>query len=276
MASKSTQALLSWSLDAAASVLILGLLAAWLADLQNPDNNPSYLSKSFVENGFCLSHRFDCTHTSCSILDGVCGMACLIAMAAGKLPSSAVGSAAYFLAHGYAHYEIGRTGVNGDRGGMGLIDSLGLAIIISIGPIAMASSLVEAKKMSRSAANAVAAPILAALVATYHVYVKQPRYALLYINVSITLCAAVPKALLVGFRSEEDIHSRSSKFHWPGFLASALIVTVIICEPFFCEQFISSIGGHLIFDTSLALGVLSDMVKEHGDRTNDEAKLKTT
>ena len=97
--------------------------------------------------------------------------------------------------------------------------------------------------MSRSAANAVAALILAALVATYHAFVKQARYALLYINVSITLCAAVPKALLVGFRSEEDILSRSSKFHLPGFIASALIVTVIICEPFFCEQFVASLGG---------------------------------
>lgn len=195
-------------------------------------------------------------------------------MLVGKASRSTVGTAVYFIAHGFGHYDVGQSDLTQERG-MNLQDSIILSIIISVGPLSMARKMVDAKKMTRSVANAVAAVLLASLVGLYFFYIKRPTYALLYINLSIFLSGYVPSCLMIGFKSKEDIAYRSSDFYWPQEIARFMVAAVIFCEPFFCDSFVASIGGHFVFDASLAFQALASLMKQQAEQNCKEEKLKT-
>ena len=67
--------------------------------------------------------------------------------------------------------------------------------------------------------------------------------------------------IMIGFKSKDDIEYRASRLHWLKMSAEVLVLAVILCEPFFCDQFVAKIGGHFVFDLSLALDVLVDLTK---------------
>ena len=61
----------------------------------------------------------------------------------------------------------------------------------------------------------------------------------------------------VGYTSREDIAIWSSGFHWATALTSAIVIGVVVCEPFFCDEFVAGAGGHFLFDASLALDAVA-------------------
>ena len=96
------------------------------------------------------------------------------------------------------------------------------------------------------------AQLLAVYIAIYALYVRKPRYALLYINVTILLSLAVPRVLAVGHRSDKDVSMRVDvPFFYLNTAADLQVAAVVVAEPFYCDAFVAGIGGHLLFDASL-------------------------
>lgn len=253
MMNAKSSAFLSWLSDAGATAAVLVLLVAWLADIRA--GSAHYLSPSFFDEGFCLSPMFDNTHLTCAGFDIAFGLvfmsvALLIGRGGGANSSKRYfGLAMYLFSHGYGHYVAGTDIV--EQEGMSIQELLILSAILSIGPMGGAFCLTEAGKISKRTGNVAAAIGLVVLVGTYTLFIQKPKYALLYINISITGSTALPSMLAIGYTSESDIVVRSKFFTWPKFFANVFVTYVIISEPLFCDSFLSGIGGHLIFDISL-------------------------
>lgn len=284
-----SKALLSWVADAIGSVLVIALLGCWLSDLRfvsgGDDDDPSMfiLSPSFLYNGFCLSPLFENTHLICAKFDAVCGIGFVLAAVfitrsrAPTNPSILLGIASYLFSHSYGHYVAGTEMVEpgsmkDDR--MPVADLVILTVILSIGPSGGTNALVKAGKISKTTGTTTAGLLLVVLVAIYAIYIRRPRYALLYINITILLTSILPMAFAIGFKSETDIALRSSDFSWFKIGANLMVAGIVFCEPFFCDSIVAKLGGHLIFDISLALqatvGVLAMTSVAEKDKVKSE------
>ena len=128
-----------------------------------------------------------------------------------------------------------------------------LSAILSIGPFGGVHYLTKAGKMKEGlVANAIAGAVLVVYIAVYAIYVRKPRYALLYINVTILLSLATPRAMAVGYRSKKDVSMRVDvPYFFANTSADLLVAAVVFLEPFYCDAFVAGIGGHLLFDVSL-------------------------
>ena len=264
MPTRQSRALLSWQIDAASTVAVLVLLYGWVSDLQKDSGEADYLSPSFVKNGFCLSPLFDCTHLVCSAFDLVGALAfvavaayCLAFGKGGDFPTAQLlPIASYLFSHSYGHYvaatELIEPGSMDDSKIMDVKDLAILAAILSIGPFGGAKYLVKAGTMSKRSANVAAAFVLMILLGIYATYVRKPRFALLYINITILLCLALPRAFAIGYTSEKDMAIRAdAPFYYLNTAADLFVATVVFAEPFYCDEFVSKLGGHLLFDASL-------------------------
>jgi hypothetical protein len=170
--------------------------------------------------------------------------------------SSLGGMAAYFLSHSYGHYSaavsLAEDGAMQEER-IGTTDLVILAAILSIGPLNAASDLMKAEKMSKSLGNIGALLGLALGVSVYAFFIKRPRYALLYINVFIILANSLPRLILVGYTSSDDVEIRASKYRWPKLISGFVVLAVVFSEPFFCDTIVKFIGGHAVFDVALSL-----------------------
>ena len=284
--SRSLRALLSYLIDVGAVLASLSLLFGWISDLRS--GHPGHLSPTFYTHGFCLSPLFDCTHFTCSMFDAIGGamfvavaVFCLIGRKGGDLPTAQLMPvAAYLFSHSYGHYhasaELSQPDSMDDDKDMLWNELFILAAILSIGPFGGVDYLVEAEMMREgSVANAIAGGVLAVLIAIYAIYVRKPRYALLYINVTILLSQALPRVLAVGYRSNKDISMRADApfFYW-NMAADFLVAAVVFAEPFYCDAFVSGIGGHLLFDASLLLNAIVKAASHGGKNRAMKAKDK--
>lgn len=281
MASSSKQAFISWCLDATESTLVLALLVAWIIDLNAVNDRPTLLSESFIKNGFCLSPRFENTHLACAAFDVACGICYAIAILTGKASlSTAGGVAAYLFAHGFGHFDASKMDITADMTAeLNLQETIMLAVIISIGPRRLAKALVETNKMMKPAANAMVVAIVASSVILYKVYIQRPSYSLTYINICIVLSSRAPRALIVGYRSKDDVAFRSATFYWPRVFSVIALTCAIFCEPFFCDAFVAEIGGHFVFDVLLAVDqtvelVAATMEQTTADASSEKVKIK--
>ena len=292
-------ALLSWRLDILSCSAVIFLLFCWLSDMKHlnqtttttgatTNDDSLLLSKSFLTNGFCLAPQlFDNTHFSCASFDFFCACVCILAILVGNVVTNKAakkkekkkslilpGSAIYFLAHSYGHYAF--SSVDNEQQFTSDSESITekiqsaiiLSSILSIGPLEAASTLIKSKKLSPRLAYIMAGSMLAILVGIYHFVLFKPAYALLYINISIILSISLPKLVFVGYTSEQDVKLRSNDFGLFRMLSGMFVMVVIICEPFFCDVFFARIGGHFLFDLSLALDVVTAVVMEGKNRRN--------
>lgn len=294
-------ALLSWRLDILSCGAVIFLLFCWLSDMKHlnqtttttgatTNDDSLLLSKSFLTNGFCLAPQlFDNTHFSCASFDFFCACVCILAILVGNVVTNKgakekkkkslilPGSAVYFLAHSYGHYIFSSTVDNEQQftnDSESITEKIQSAIILSsilsIGPLEAASTLIKSNKLSPRLAYFMAGSMLAILVGIYHFVLFNPAYALLYINISIILSISLPKLVFVGYTSEQDVKLRSKDVSLVRMLSGMFVMVVIICEPFFCDVFFARIGGHFLFDLSLALDVVTAVVMEGKNRRNGE------
>jgi hypothetical protein len=293
-------ALLSWRLDILSCSAVIFLLICWLSDMKQlnqtttttgatTNDDSLLLSKSFLTNGFCLAPQlFDNTHFSCASFDFFCACVCILAILVGNVVTNInnggannkkkkkslilPGSAIYFLAHSYGHYTF--SSVDNEQQFTSDSESITekiqsaiiLSSILSIGPLEAASTLIKSNKLSPRLAYIMAGSMLAVLVGIYHFVLFNPSYALLYINISIILSISLPKLVFVGYTSEQDVKLRSKEVSLFRILSGMFVMVVIICEPFFCDVFFARIGGHFLFDLSLALDVVTAVVMEGTNR----------
>lgn len=266
----------------------------------NDSTAATILSKSFLDHGFCLSPLFDNTHFSCASFDFICACVCIVAIIVHKVghnentnkkkkKKSLVlpGSAIYFLSHSYGHYLQSVTYDNNNDDEQQqqsnvserIQKAITLAFILSIGPLDAASVLIKSKKLAPKNAYLMAAIMLMVLVGIYEAFLYNPSYALLYINISIILSVTLPKLLFVGYTTQEDVTLRASDVVVVSKIVTGMIVmVVIVCEPFLCDAFFAKVGGHFLFDLSLALDVVASVMVEQRrggvDEEEEDMKMK--
>ena len=193
-------------------------------------------------------------------------MTCAVALLFTR-KSSFGGMAAYFLAHSYGHYEASAMLTETGAAQMEHIDTKGLitmAAILSIGPLSSASDLIKSGKVDKLTGNICACLGLGAGVALYATCLKRPCYALLYINLFITLSISLPRCALIGCVSANDVEIRSSTFRLASVASGFAVLVVVFCEPFYCDSFVKHIGGHAVFDVVLALDMLVQVLFSEG------------
>eukprot|EP00574_Skeletonema_japonicum_P013134 CAMPEP_0201718838 /NCGR_PEP_ID=MMETSP0593-20130828/4275_1 /ASSEMBLY_ACC=CAM_ASM_000672 /TAXON_ID=267983 /ORGANISM="Skeletonema japonicum, Strain CCMP2506" /LENGTH=328 /DNA_ID=CAMNT_0048209225 /DNA_START=14 /DNA_END=1000 /DNA_ORIENTATION=- len=292
-------AFLSYGLDILNCTAVILLLFCWLSDMNhfnptttttagsnaNNDNVDSllFLSKSFLTNGFCLAPKiFDNTHFSCAAFDFFCACICILAILLAKQRSNnnkkdkskiLPGNVIYFLAHAYGHYKFSTVVNTSDweeSTAEKIQSAITLSFILSIGPLNAASVLIKAKKLSPPHAYIMAGSIVTILVGVYYFILNHPSYALLYINISIILSISLPKLLFVKYTSEEDVQLRSKEGVLIRLVSQLIVLTVIVCEPFFCDVFFAGIGGHFLFDLSLAVDVVTAVLMDGSGGVDDD------
>lgn len=258
--SRKDKALFTWILDVLTVSSVLVLLAAWIADLQNGE--PTHLSPSFFETGFCNSPTTN-TQIQCSIFDGIGGLLFIgIALFHSDIRASAFGMASYLFSHGYGHYSVTLKGplIYED---VPLKDVMVLAVILSIGPLHGATVLHKAGRFPNSkwAIHLGATLAVVALVLVFKMFIRQANFVLLYINISIILTMHMPLMIFVGYTTEADVAHRVDTHPW--YFAKCFTRLFILCmvmiEPFFCDAFTARIGGHFLFDVSLFLDAAVDL-----------------
>lgn len=170
------------------------------------------------------------------------------------------GSAAYTLIHGSVHFfEIDQTGTIWDSTkslgtnvlGVGL-----MTLITAFTPIGIKGVFEDAGKEGGLVAGITA---WIAFVAYYVIGIKEKVYALTYINVTIFLSIFGARTLLLKKNDEQ----RLNFYMGPSVLLTVLAMTaniaVMCIEPLACKAWFASVGGHIWFDVTLWLMMMSIM-----------------
>jgi hypothetical protein len=197
------------------------------------------------------------------VFDCICGIGCLLGIVLSR-KTSLIGVAAYFFSHSFGHYNAAALPMEEGSMQVKIKDMIVLAAILSIGPLTSVSELIKVDKVGKNVGNACAMLGLGAGVAVYVIFLKKPCYVLLYINIFIILAISLPRCFLIGCTSEKDVEIRASKFRWESAASGLMMMAAIFCEPFYCDTFISYIGGHAVFDFALAVNLLVRAVLEEG------------
>lgn len=105
---------------------------------------------------------------------------------------------------------------------------------------------------SKGTALVMAAAAEVALVAIFGLFIAKSYFALLYLNISITLCIALPRLILVGTEKKDHITLRADlRFYYPKMVGYTCLAAIILLEPFSCDSGLKQLGGHFLFDIVL-------------------------
>ena len=264
---RSTRAFVSWVADVASCALITALFAAWIHDLQQV-GEARFLSPSFLNQGFCVSNVVN-THTLCARFDFVGGLL-LLALANSSATTArampCLGGAAYMFIHGYGHYWI--SGIESfDEIKQTLQEKLLLSLILAVGPMKAADTIEKSGfafgTTTKTNLRVGVAIVVFCLTGFYEMVVKEAKYGLLYINITIILISALPRAIFIGYTKESDITLRVDLRHWFWSQISKVLVNLlVVLEPLSCDIFVRQLGGHLLFDAvifiSLVVFIMND------------------
>lgn len=173
------------------------------------------------------------------------------------------GSAAYTLIHGAVHFfEVDQTGEIWDPNkslGMNLLAVGLMALITAFTPIGVNQTFEQAGKEGGMAAG-IAAWI--GFVVYYVFGIKNKVYALTFINVTIFLSIFGSRTLLLPKNDEK----RLGFYMGPSVLATVIAASaniVVMCfEPLACKDWFASVGGHIWFDVTLWLFMMSVMASK--------------
>lgn len=286
---RSQKAFVSWCLDALSVTVVVILLYAWMQDLHPTDAASLRLAPSFLEKGFCTSPVVN-THLMCAGFDVLVGVLFLV-VAAYKSSSSnlLLPLASYLLAHGYGHYETSQIESLKELKQLDTRQLLTLAAILSIGPLGGMSVVQQRFFPDKAAAHHrlfFYGSVIVADLALVAVYVyglgQRHNFALLYINLTILFTGALPRAMLVGYTSTADVAKRVDPhpYFWSTMAGRAMINILVVVEPFYCDAFLAHLGGHFLFDVSLAWDAVIKAINEatvtakHATQQGDKAKVK--
>ncbi len=173
------------------------------------------------------------------------------------------GSAAYTLIHGAVHFfEIDQTGQiwsSENSLGMNLLGVGLMALITGFTPIGIIGVFEAAGKEGGLAAG-IAAWIGFVL---YYVFgIKEKVYALTYINVTIFLSIFGARSLLLKKNDEKRLDFYTGPTVLATVIAASANIIVMCFEPLACKDWFASVGGHIWFDVTLWLMMMSVMAAE--------------
>lgn len=274
ISTKSELAFISWLFESVQSIFVLVLLVCWMSDAST-DGPPQFLDATFLSSGFCNHETWD-TQKLCAMLDFCAGLlfaacALLDTSSQGKsvevsTKTMALPTAAYLFSHGYGHFQVAtRDPETFTPGATPNSDLLLLAAIIYIGPISAGKALTSVGGFEANTTLIKVVSVLAvvALVAGYKIFLDNPNYALLYINVSIMLTALIPRVMFIGYTQPNHVTHRVDEFgpyFWLRMATRLYVFAILMLEPFTCGTLVQGVGGHFLFDLSLVLDAVVDLV----------------
>ena len=122
---------------------------------------------------------------------------------------------------------------------------------------------------------AVAAEV--ALVAIFGLFIGKNYFALLYLNISITLCIALPRLILVGTEKNDHIALRADlRFFFPKMLGYACLAAIMLLEPFSCDSGFKQLGGHFLFDAVLFGNSVLDVLNAQPETSKGSVRRSET
>lgn len=173
-----------------------------------------------------------------------------------------LGSAGYTLLHGAIHFfEVDQSGQIFSSDNSMFQNVLGvalLAVITAFTPIGINGTF---KQVNKKGGLVVGVAAWVAFVLFYMFGIKEKVYALTYINVTIFLSIFGSRALLL----KKNDQNRLDFYMGPSILKTIIATTaniVVMCfEPLACKDWFASVGGHVWFDVTLWLMLMSVMAE---------------
>eukprot|EP00657_Telonema_sp_P-1_P011813 TRINITY_DN740_c0_g1_i1.p1 TRINITY_DN740_c0_g1~~TRINITY_DN740_c0_g1_i1.p1 ORF type:complete len:174 (+),score=10.53 TRINITY_DN740_c0_g1_i1:477-998(+) len=166
--------------------------------------------------------------------------------------------AIYTMIHGYAHYVSAQENLLREPQGS---EVLTLALLLSIGPISLTVAANQ-RGINPPLATGVGLASWVCTLVVFFRYIRKAVCALLYINITIMLCALLPR-LLVGYTHREHVAQRTRvRWFYSRIVTISAVSLVVVAEPWLCDSFFHKLGGHLVFDVVLFAMLLLDAVNE--------------
>lgn len=270
---------LSYYMDIFWTLLVGVFMVYWLQSKTAYESQGSayldelpHFNKQVLVDGFCIAQDKATTLFGLGTLK-LCGIvdAILIISSYFKYKDSFnvgsnkmiyLASAAYTALHGAIHgFEVDQTGKIWDLQNNSLVQNLSgvflLALITLFTPIGINGIFTQAGMDKLGLPVGITAWI--AFVLYYMFGIQEKVYALTYINVTIFLSIFGARALVF----KKDDPKRLDFYVGKSILATILAATtniVIMCfEPLACKDWFASVGGHIWFDVSLWLFMMSNM-----------------
>lgn len=233
------------------------------------DELPNF-NKQVLKEGFCINLDNSATFLGLGTFK-LCGIADLLLVIGsyflykdrldiGNNKLIFYGSAGYTLLHGAVHgFEVDQTGqlVSPDNSTfMNVLGVFLLAAITGFTPIGIKGIFDDAGKKG---GDLVAIGAWIFFVAFYALGIKEKVYALTYINVTIYLSIFGTRAFLLGKDNEDRLNFYSGNNKLATVIAATANIIVMCMEPLACKDWFASVGGHLWFDVTLWLFMMSIM-----------------
>lgn len=258
--------------------LTVVFMAVWLMSMQK-FNNSSYenvkfpfFNKQVLIDGFCLAQEKSETLFGLGTLK-LCGIVdlLLVTFSYFKYKDSFdvegsnnkliyFASAAYTLFHGSIHgFEVDQTGrLVSDENGlvMNIVGVVVLALITAITPIGIKGNFDQAEKPGGLATGIA---VWLGLVAFYAIGIQEKVFALTFINVTIFLSIFGSRALVFDKDDEKRLDYYQGKTIMATILAATANIVVMCFEPLVCKNWFASVGGHIWFDVTLWMLMMSLM-----------------
>eukprot|EP00553_Chaetoceros_curvisetus_P009945 CAMPEP_0204617644 /NCGR_PEP_ID=MMETSP0717-20131115/4551_1 /ASSEMBLY_ACC=CAM_ASM_000666 /TAXON_ID=230516 /ORGANISM="Chaetoceros curvisetus" /LENGTH=348 /DNA_ID=CAMNT_0051631217 /DNA_START=38 /DNA_END=1084 /DNA_ORIENTATION=- len=233
------------------------------------DTFPNF-NKQVLQEGFCINLNKADTFLGLGTFK-ICGIADLILVVGsyflykdrldiGNNKLIYYGSAGYTLLHGAVHgFEVDQTGQLVSDENSPAMNALGvflLAAITCFTPIGIKGIFEDCGKEG-GLMYGVAAWIF--FVAFYALGIKEKVYALTYINVTIFLSIFATRVFLMGRKDENRLNFYMGNNKMATVIAASANILIMCCEPLVCKDWFASVGGHLWFDVTLWLFMMSIM-----------------
>jgi len=264
---------LTWYMDIIWSVAIVIFMVVWLKSKSlydsDPTNYPDALpnfNKQVLEDGFCINREATGLGTlkKCGIADAILIIVSYFIykdqLAIPFNKSLFTVSVLYTIVHGLIHFlEVDQTGqIWSDENSMALnLAGVGLlGLITCFTPIGINKTFNDVGKAGGLAVG-IAAWI--AFILFYAMGIKEKVYALTYINVTIFLSIFGARALLMGKDDKQRLEFYSGKSILMTIIAATANIAVMVFEPLACSGWFAGVGGHVWFDVTLWLFLMSAM-----------------
>lgn len=258
------------------TVLVTAFMYLWLnsrsifeSSTEYPDTFPNF-NKQVLVDGFCIEQNKEDTLLGlgtlkwCGIVDAFLIISSYFkykdTFSVGNNKLVYYGSAAYTLIHGLIHgLEVDQTGLIWSENNS-LFENISgvalLALITGFTPIGIKSNFDAAGKENGLLVG-VAAWI--GFVLYYMFGIKEKVYALTYINATIFLSIFASRALVF----KKDDPNRTQFYFGKSIMATIIALTVnmivMAFEPLVCKDWFAGVGGHVWFDVTLWLMMMSMM-----------------
>lgn len=276
--SKAVTPELTFYMDIFWTVLVAVFMVYWLQSKQLFQSlGPKYVDEfpnfntQVLTDGFCIAQDKSTTLWGLGTLK-LCGIVDAILIVASYFiykDSFNVGNnkliytaaAAYTVVHGAIHgFEVDQTGKIWDLANNSLIQNVSgvflLALITLFTPIGIKDIFDQAKKPNGLLVGGIA---WIGFVLYYMFGIQEKVYALTYINVTIFLSIFGTRALVFKKNDPERLSFYQGASTIAMIIAATANIIVMCFEPLACKDWFAGVGGHIWFDITLWLFLMSNM-----------------